>query len=76
MRRKQRAERKLRGRVQLSSYLGAAMEGRAVVGAEAELNQHLGPCRAIASPWIFSSPAPEMRAMTDTDAGAESIAVG
>ena len=63
-----RAERKLRGRVQLSSYIGAAMDGRAVAGAEAELNQHLGlPGNRF--PLDILAPV-EMRATTDTDAAA------
>ena len=56
--------RELRGRVRVGSYLGAALEMRAVDGAEAEFNQHRGigldrfPLELL---------APEVRATTNTD---------
>jgi len=58
--------RELAGRVEVRRYIGAAMDGGAVDGAEGEYNQALGmgagsfPLRLL---------APEARATTDTDAG-------
>ena len=61
-----RERRALLGRAEVRRYIGAAMDGGAVDGAEAELNGALGmgagafPLRLL---------APEVRATTDTDAG-------
>ena len=58
--------RELAGRVEVRRYIGAAMDGGAVDGAEGEYNAALGmgagsfPLRLL---------APEARATTDTDAG-------
>ena len=62
-----RAERKLRGRVRLSSYISAAVGGRGVDGAERELNQHLA-LDTDAFPLDLLAGEPEMRATTSAEA--------
>lgn len=59
--------RALEGRVEVSQYIGAAMEGRGVDGAEAEYN---GALKMGAGRFPLRLLAPEVRAKTDTDAGA------
>ncbi len=61
--------RELRGRVALSAYVGAALEGRAVEGAEREFNAAL-EIPAGRFPLELLAPAVEERATTDVDAGA------
>ena len=63
-----RERRELEGRVEVRRYIGAAMEGGAVDGAEAEFNAALG-MGAGAFPLRLIAPEREVRATTDTDAG-------
>ena len=60
--------RELRGRVTLGAYVGAAIEGRAIEGAEREFNEALG-VPAGRFPLELLAPA-EVRATTDADAAA------
>ena len=58
--------RELEGRVEVRRYIGAAMDGGAVDGAEAEYNAALDMER---SGFPLRLLAPETRATTDTDSG-------
>ena len=58
--------RELRGRVQFTEYVGAALEMRAASGAEREYNQALG-IAANNFPLELLAPPMEQRATTDTD---------
>ena len=59
--------RQLRGRVEVRRYIGAAMEGGVVDGAEAEFN---GALNMGAGSFPLRLLAPERRTTTDTEAGA------
>ena len=63
-----RERRALEGRVEVRRYIGAAMDGGAVDGAEAELNAALG-MGAGSFPLRLLAPERETRAKTDTEAG-------
>ena len=63
-----RERRALEGRAEVRRYIGAAMEGGAVDGAEAEYNAALG-MGAGSFPLRLLAPERESRATTDTDAG-------
>ena len=63
-----RERRELEGRAEVRRYIGAAMDGGAVDGAEAELNAALG-MGAGSFPLRLLAPEAETRATTDTDAG-------
>ena len=63
-----RARRALEGRAEVRRYIGAAMDGGAVDGAEAEYNAALG-MGAGSFPLRLLAPARETRATTDTEAG-------
>ena len=60
--------RELEGRVEVRRYIGAAMDGGAVDGAEREYNQALG-MGAGSFPLRLLAPEVETRATTDTSAG-------
>ena len=62
-----RERRALEGRVEVRRYIGAAMDGEGVDGAEREYNQAL---KLSAGAFPLRLLAPEARATTDTDAAA------
>ena len=62
-----RERQALRAKVKLANHVAAALEMRAVDGAEAEYNQELGLRKAGAFPLELLAPEVEVRATTDTD---------